>query len=112
MPVELTKDTYDEFINAASTPVIVDFWAPWCGPCHRLSPAIEDLSVEMAEEVSFAKVNIDDFPELGARHEIRSIPALILFKGGEYIGRIQLSGSFAKQNVQDHIRIAIAGDSN
>lgn len=79
---ELTQNTFDEVISNAKKPVLVDFWASWCGPCKMLSPIIEELASEHPE-VMFCKVNVDDEGMLALKYNISSIPALILFKNGK-----------------------------
>jgi thioredoxin 1 len=108
MTVELTADTYDEFVNSSDIPVVVDFWAPWCGPCKLIAPLVDELSTEMESEVKFAKLNIEEFPEFGIRYDIKSIPALVAFKNGSPIGRVAMAGGFNKTRIIENIRIAIA----
>jgi thioredoxin 1 len=108
MTVELTADTYDEFVNSSDIPVIIDFWAPWCGPCKIIAPIIDELSTEMESEVKFAKLNIEEFPEFGIRYDIKSIPALVVIKDGSPLGRIATAGGFNKSRIIENIRIAIA----
>lgn len=108
MTVELTADTYDEFVNSSDIPVIVDFWAPWCGPCKVIAPIIDELSTEMESEVKFAKLNIEEFPEFGIRYDIKSIPALVVIKDGSPLGRVATAGGFNKSRIIENIRIAIA----
>ena len=108
MTIELTDSTFDELIQSSEIPVIVDFWAPWCGPCKKIAPSLDELASEMAGEVVIAKVNIDDFPEFGPKFDIKSIPALLVFKRGEYVNRVSIAGGFSKPRVEENIRIAIA----
>lgn len=79
--VEVTTENFDTEVTKSEKPVIVDFWADWCGPCKRLSPAIEQLSNE-TDQVKLCKVNIDEQPELANRFQVMSIPTLICFKNG------------------------------
>ena len=79
----LTSSTFDETVQAATEPVIVDFWAEWCGPCKMIAPSLEEISSELAGKVKVAKLNIDENPELAAQFGVRSIPTLAMFKGGE-----------------------------
>ena len=73
---------------SGTTPVLVDFWAPWCGPCKMIAPALEELSEELSGKVRIAKVNVDDLPEIAAPLYIQGIPTLILFKEGREIDRL------------------------
>ncbi len=84
---ELTDATFAAEVLQAKEPVLVDFWAPWCGPCRQIAPMINELSTENAGAVKVAKVNIDDNPEAAQQYGVNSIPTLMLFKGGEVVER-------------------------
>jgi thioredoxin 1 len=77
-----TKNFKSEVLDS-NVPVVVDFWAEWCGPCKMIGPSLEEIADEMAGSVKIVKVNIDENPELGAQYGVRSIPTLLMFKGGE-----------------------------
>jgi len=79
---EVTDDTFEQEVLQAGKPVVVDFWAPWCGPCRAVSPIFEQLSTDQ-DKVLFAKVNIDENPEYATRYGVLSIPTAILFENGE-----------------------------
>jgi thioredoxin 1 len=83
MPEPITTSQFDTEVLQSETPVIVDFWAEWCGPCRAVSPILEQIAEERADEVRVVKVNIDEEPELQQRYGIMSIPTILLFKGGE-----------------------------
>ena len=87
MEIELTAENFDRMIAEAKTPVLVDFWATWCGPCRMLAPAVAELAEEKAGVLTVGKVNVDEAPELAARFGIISIPTLILFRDGESVGK-------------------------
>lgn len=81
--VDVTSESFDADVLQAGTPVLVDFWAEWCGPCKQIAPALEQISEELAGKVTVAKVNIEDYPEISGRYAVRGIPTMILFKDGQ-----------------------------
>ena len=87
-PAEVTDATFEEEVLRAGEPVLVDFWAPWCGPCRMVAPLVEELAGEYDGKMKFVKLNTDDNMQTAARYGIRSIPTLLMFKGGELVDQI------------------------
>jgi thioredoxin 1 len=79
---KLTDATFDETIGAANEPVVVDFWAEWCGPCKMIAPILNEIATEHAGKISIAKLNVDENPDVARRFDVMSIPTLIVFKDG------------------------------
>jgi thioredoxin 1 len=86
--VTLSDATFDEAIGGSDKPVLVDFWAEWCGPCKMIAPVLEDLAAEQSDNLQIAKLNVDDNPNTAMRFSVMSIPTLIVFKGGEVAKRL------------------------
>jgi len=84
----LNQQTFDATVANANLPVLVDFWAEWCGPCKMIAPVLEELAVALAGRAVIAKVNIDEFPELAARFSVAAIPMLIIFKNGQPVRKL------------------------
>ncbi len=87
-PAEVSDNEWETQVLKSDLPVLVDFWAPWCGPCRMVAPVVEELAEEYDGRVGFVKLNTDDNPATAARYGIRSIPTLLVFKGGEPVGQI------------------------
>ena len=87
-PTEITDDTFQQEVLENEKPALVDFWAPWCGPCRMVAPVVEELAEEYDGKVSFYKLNTDDNPRIATQYGIRSIPTLLVFKDGEQVGQI------------------------
>ena len=83
MTTAVTDSTFEQEVLKSDKPVIVDFWAEWCGPCHAVAPVLDKIVEERGDEVKLVKVNIDEEPDLASRYGIASIPTMILFKDGE-----------------------------
>jgi len=86
MEVTITKGNFEQEVLKSDRPVLVDFWAAWCGPCMMLSPVVAEIADECAAALKVGKVNVDEAPELAAQYGITSIPALLLFKGSKLVG--------------------------
>ena len=86
--VTLTDATFDESVGAADTPVVVDFWAEWCGPCKMIAPVLEDIAKEHEGRIQIAKLNVDDNPNIARRFEVMSIPTLLVIQDGEVKKRL------------------------
>ena len=84
----LTTDTFKSTVASTTTPLLVDFWAPWCGPCKAIAPILEELAGEFGAKVQIAKVNIDENDAVAAEYGIRAIPTMLLFKGGQVAEQI------------------------
>jgi thioredoxin 1 len=81
--VKVTDESFESDVLQAERPVLVDFWAEWCGPCKQIAPALEQLSEELGEKVTIAKLNIEESPTTPSRYGVRGIPTMMLFKGGQ-----------------------------
>ena len=94
----VTADSFGKEVLESQTPTLVDFWAEWCGPCKMLSPVLDELATEYAGKVKIAKVNIDDHPGIAAQYNVRAIPTLLLFKGGQVTE--QMVGARSKRDLK------------
>lgn len=83
-----TNDTFTHEVLSSSTPVVVDFWAPWCGPCRMLSPLVEKLASDFEGQAKVGKLNIDDYPEIASQYGIQAIPTLVFFQQGQIVDRV------------------------
>jgi len=87
-PVEIQDSNFDNIVLQSKTPVLVDFWAEWCGPCRMVAPVVEELAEEYDGKITFAKVDVDQNPQIAGKYGIMSIPTLIIFKGGKPLSNI------------------------
>lgn len=103
--VPVTDATFDAEVRQSAVPVVVDFWAEWCGPCKMIGPALEELSAQYGDKIKIAKVNVDENPDTPARMGVRGIPALFMFKDGEVVSN--KVGAAPKAALQAWIESAI-----
>ena len=104
--VKVDNSNFQSDVLQSNEPVVVDFWAEWCGPCKMIAPALDEIAAEMAGQVKIAKVNIDENPELAAQFGVRSIPTLLMFKDGELAAN--MVGAAPKSRLADWIKASAA----
>jgi thioredoxin 1 len=105
-PADVTDSEWENEVLNSATPVLVDFWAPWCGPCRMVAPIVEELADEYAGKVRFFKLNTDDNMETTSKYQIRSIPTLLVFKGGQIVD--QIIGFRPKSDLKRSLEKALA----
>jgi thioredoxin 1 len=103
--VHLTDDSFNAEVINSDKPTLVDFWAPWCGPCKMVGPIVEELAEEYDGKVNICKLNVDENPKTPAQYSVRSIPTLIMFKGGKSID--QVVGAVPKGKIEELIKKAL-----
>lgn len=99
-PIEITRENFDEVVLKSKVPVLVDFWAPWCGPCRTMGPIVDEIAEE-TPSIVVGKINVDDEQELAVKYDVTAIPTLILFKSGAI--RNTLVGLHTKQDILNEI---------
>ena len=102
---KVSDATFESEVLKATGPVVVDFWAEWCGPCRMIAPALEEIAGSLGEKVKIVKLNVDENPQTAAKYNIQSIPTLMIFKGGEMSSR-QI-GAAPKQKLEQWITSAV-----
>ncbi len=100
--IDVDDDSFEQQVLKSGKPVMVDFWAPWCGPCKAIAPTVEALEKEYGEKITFAKVNVDNNPVSPSRYGVQAIPTLIFFKDGEIAD--QITGMVAKEKLEESIK--------
>lgn len=104
--IEISDSTFEQEVLQSDVPVLVDFWAPWCGPCRAIAPVVDELANEYADKLKVAKCNVDDNPKTPSRYGIRAIPTLIIFKGGNVSE--QITGAVGKSQIAAAVDKAMA----
>jgi thioredoxin 1 len=99
--IQLTDETFEQEVVKSAQPVLVDFWAPWCGPCRMIGPVIEELAKEYAGKVKVCKLNTDEAQDSASKYQISAIPTILLFKGGKVVQ--QLVGLQPKEELKKHL---------
>jgi len=105
MAKQTTDNTFENDVLKSSKPVLVDFWAEWCGPCRSLTPLVDQLAIDMANEIEVYKCNVDDNPETPSKYMVRGIPALMIFKDGKLVD--SKVGSLPKNTLYEWVKKSI-----
>lgn len=103
---QLTQDNFDQEVGQFGGTVLVDFWAPWCGPCRMVAPIVDELAKEYQGKAKIAKLNTDEAPDIAGRYGIRSIPTMLFFKNGQVVQ--QLVGAYPKTKIVEKLQSALA----
>lgn len=103
--INLTNENFEKEVMSSKKPILVDFWASWCGPCQMIAPIVEEISNELSERIEVGKLNVDEQPEIAIKYDVMSIPTLILFKDGKVVNTI--IGYHSKDEILDFINSRI-----
>ena len=104
--LDVAKASFEKEVLKNKSPVLVDFWAPWCGPCRMVGPVLDKISSEYANKLKFAKLNVDDNQEISANYDVRGIPCMIIFKNGNELDRI--IGAYPEAELRKKIDLILA----
>ena len=105
MEIVLTDQNFKEEILSSEVPALVDFWAPWCGPCKMIGPAIKEIADQYQGKIKVGKLNVDDAPVTASKYSVMSIPTLMIFKGGEVVDKI--IGAVPKEQIEEKLKAHI-----
>lgn len=103
--INLTNENFEKEVMSSKKPILVDFWASWCGPCQMIAPIVEEISNELSDRIEVGKLNVDEQPEIAIKYDVMSIPTLILFKDGKVVNTI--IGYHSKEEILDFINSRI-----